>query len=142
MAMKSSVTPWLSDDRIDEWRADSWRLFGLESPAAWRYLARMAAQFGYNIRMLECADEAKAAADAELEACCDWVMDNVDHWPNSSEKADELRAARRPESLGLKQQALNALSHLETWAEAAGADATEAVFRIEKALESIPDEQS
>jgi hypothetical protein len=49
-------------------------------------LARKAAQWG---------------ADQELEACCDWVKSKQTYWAH-----DELRAARRPKPLSLKEQAM------------------------------------
>jgi hypothetical protein len=47
----------------------------------------------------------QAGADAELEACCEWMASK----PTSERKIPELRAARRP---SLKQQAMEILHDL------------------------------
>ncbi len=48
----------------------------------------------------------QAGADQELEACCEWLKNK--HWIEP-EFTDELYAARRPQPLSLKEQALEAL---------------------------------
>ncbi len=48
----------------------------------------------------------QAGADQELEACCEWLKNK--HWIEP-EFTDELYAARRPQPLNLKEQALEAL---------------------------------
>ncbi len=45
----------------------------------------------------------RAGADAELEACCEWIP----KW--TPWDADRLRAARRPKPQSLKEQALDEL---------------------------------
>jgi len=70
-----------------------WLIDGVGKPSLVNYLATEAAQWG---------------ADQELEACCDWL-----HWQNLATHADlipSLRAARRPKSPSLKEQALQALA--------------------------------
>ncbi len=47
-------------------------------------------------------------ADQELEACCEWLASKV----MSERKYPALRAARRPEPMSLKEQALEALGLL------------------------------
>jgi hypothetical protein len=47
-------------------------------------------------------------ADQELEACCEWL--DKGGWPGLSL---QLCAARRPEPQSLKEQALEALDHIE-----------------------------
>jgi hypothetical protein len=56
--------------------------------------------YGYEQAIAEAA--AKWAADQELEACCEWMASR----PTSERKIPELRAARRPKPLSLKEQAL------------------------------------
>lgn len=80
---------------------------------------------------------AEYAADQELEACCEWLRD--ENWTTSL--LNMLRAARRPKPPSLKQQALEALMHLENGAHHS-MDTTESVYRIRRALESIPDADS
>jgi hypothetical protein len=47
---------------------------------------------------------ARWGADMELEACCEWLRNSLSEDPR--EVAQELRAARRPKPLSLKEQAL------------------------------------
>lgn len=47
---------------------------------------------------------ARWGADMELEACCEWVNDDLAY-----DVADRLRTARRPKPPSLKEQALQAL---------------------------------
>jgi hypothetical protein len=62
----------------------------------WREIAVIAARWGY-----------KQGADQELEACCEWLDGWChDEFPGGIEN---LRAARRPEPLSLKEQALAVL---------------------------------
>jgi hypothetical protein len=76
----------------------------------------------------------QAGADQELEACCEWF---VRDWTDI-ETADTLRAARRPKPPSLKEQALQALAHLENGAHCS-MDTTESAHYIRRALESLPD---
>jgi len=46
---------------------------------------------------------AQKIADQELKACCEWSS-----WRHSRQIADQLRAAMRPKSPSLKEQALEA----------------------------------
>jgi hypothetical protein len=48
-----------------------------------------------------------AAANQELEACCEWLK--ADGYPGT---AIDLRATRRPKPPSLKEQALKALDHI------------------------------
>jgi hypothetical protein len=50
---------------------------------------------------------ARWGADQELEACCEWVNDDLAY-----DVADRLRAARRPKPPSLKEQALKTLDGL------------------------------
>ena len=58
----------------------------------WRKIAAIAARWGY-----------KQGADEELEACCKWIPKKTP-WDE-----EQLRAARRPKPLSLKEQALAVL---------------------------------
>ena len=71
-------------------------------------------------------------ADQELEACRLWVSEE------SIYAARDLVEARRPKPPSLKEQALQALGHLDKGAEPQ-MDTTEAVDTIRRALESLPD---
>ena len=54
---------------------------------------------------------ARWGADAELEACCEWLRRNVKTFTaaahlEAQRRSDELRAARRPKPPSLKEEAL------------------------------------
>jgi hypothetical protein len=74
----------------------------------------------------------QAGADAELEACCDWMSECTVGCPN------ELRAVRRPKPSSLKEQALAALNEADQ-----GLNESEWRQRsdtIRRALEALPDD--
>ena len=88
-----------------------------------KHIATQAAQWG---------------ADCELEACCDWFQEfyKTESWVKHDLK--HFRAARRPKPSSLKEQALQALAHLENGAHCS-MDTTESAHYIRRALESLPD---
>ena len=77
---------------------------------------------------------ARWGADQELEACCEWFL--LEGW--HPDHPNKLRAARRPKPPNLKEQALQALAHLENGAHCS-MDTTESAHYIRRALESLPD---
>ena len=87
----------------------------------WREIAAIAARWGY-----------KQGADEELEACCEWVS------PFSHDDChyeDKLRAARRPKSPSLKEQALEVVTGLEKrW------DLQCDLTLLRRALEALPND--
>ena len=111
------ITP--PDELVRHWS----RFQGDTHPEAlWFRIANEAAQWG---------------ANQELEACCEWLK--AKHWLGvEPEFADELRSARRPKPPSLKEQALQALSHLLDGA-AHSMDTTEPADYIRRALEQIND---
>ena len=83
--------------------------------------------------MLSFANQAaRWGSDQELEACCEWLDSK------GSPNASRLRAARRPKPPSLKEEALQALAHLENGAHCS-MDTTESAHYIRRALESLPD---
>jgi len=84
MTNQHPITP--PPDLIEQWQDES-----LETQIVdhIHYLAICAAQWG---------------ADRELEACCEWLEDTDCDDPQ--DVANHLRAARRPKSPSLKEQAL------------------------------------
>jgi hypothetical protein len=72
---------------------------------------------------------AQWGADAELEACCEWV-----DWKWSGIKSRELRATRRPKPPSLKEQALQSVKRFES-----GQDLMGDLDTIRCALEQLPD---
>ena len=71
----------------------------------------------------------QAGADAELEACCEWLRD--DGWSGTLAR---LRAALRPKPPSLKEQALKQMEVLESH----GADFCN-LGVLRRALETLPD---
>jgi hypothetical protein len=72
----------------------------------------------------------QAGADAELEACCEWLQD-----PDLNVDTYKLRAARRPNAPSLKEQALQALEALKQ-----RTTDPNIVEPLRKALEALPDD--
>jgi hypothetical protein len=86
-------------------------------PADWNTVAFLIAQWG---------------ADAELEACCEWLEEET-----PEPYINALRAARRPslKPPSLKEQALETLKYpKDFWSEAE-------VDTIRRALEQLPDNE-
>jgi exonuclease V gamma subunit len=88
-----------------------------------RYIATQAARWG---------------ADQELEACCEYLTRCAAWEPWEPEDIQEMRDLRRPKPPNLKEQALQALAHLENGAHCS-MDTTESAHYIRRALESLPD---
>jgi hypothetical protein len=100
---------------VEQWEAD-WHCSGNTNGNGFTYfVATRAAQWG---------------ADQELEACCEWLASKV----MSERKYPALRAARRPEPMSLKEQALKALDDISIASFEQNAANT-----IRRALESLPD---
>ena len=80
----------------------------------------------------------QAGADQELEACCEWIVQNCGklHW---WEIPGSLRAARRPKPPSLKEQALKALKVLPTPEGQVTLDITD-LNTIRRALEALPND--
>ena len=74
------------------------------------------------------AQAAQYGADQELEACCE-VLDNL----NEGSWSKYIRVARRPKPPSLKEQALEALDHIEF-----GYSTGEFGDTIRRALEALP----
>jgi hypothetical protein len=73
---------------------------------------------------------ARWGADQELEACCEWVNDDLAY-----DVADRLRAARRTKPPSLKEQALAELEILSDYAHGLGCSES----AIRRALEALDD---
>ena len=96
-----------------------------------KFMATRAAQWGWDQR----EPEIQAAADQELEACCEWLAARS---PGAALAATELRAARRPKPPSLKEQALEILrKHVDRGylTDESSADAD----TIRRALEQLDD---
>ena len=95
------------------------------------------------VRMLEFlpnkqvfSEVAQWGADQELEACCEWIVQNCGklHW---WEISVSLRAARCPKPPSLKEQALKALEPIERYASAPVTTNKESLALIRRALEQL-----
>jgi hypothetical protein len=95
------------------------------------------------VRMLEFlpdkqvfSEVAQWGADQELEACCEWIVQNCGklHW---WEIPVSLRAARRPKPPSLKELALAALEPIESSASAPVPTNKESLALIRRALEQL-----
>ena len=88
--------------------------------------------------VLDCAwrNGFQAGADQELEACCEWFQEfyKTESWVKHDLK--HFRAARRPKSPNLKEQALAKLAAMERLWEATGNTPSDIV---RKALEQLDD---
>ena len=78
----------------------------------------------------------QAGADQELEACCVWLRGND---PYEHDYHQMLRAARRPKSPTLKEQALEALENLNGECLLEGFECPEKVATIRRALDALPE---
>jgi len=101
-------------------------------------LVERAAQWGYDQRGKVNESKLQEARDQELEACCEWLnaasIDDCDLEPI----ADDLRAARRPKSPSLKEQAL---ALIDDCTDPHGDYLDDnALSTIRRALEALPDD--
>jgi hypothetical protein len=128
---------WLAD-AVQAYRRTS---FGdAVSTGRERFLAQLvadkAAQWAWDQR----EPEIQAAADAELEACCEWLADARNHRiGNDFGKiiSTEIRAARRPKPPSLKEQAIGLFKHRELHRDMVFNP--QDVNTILQALEALPD---
>jgi hypothetical protein len=95
-----------------------WLVDGVGKPSLVNYLATEAAQWG---------------ADQELKACCEWLV-SEGWFKYEHEAVEDLRTARRPKPLSLKERALQAWVCVE-----AGTDDQTAMAVIRRALEALDD---
>ena len=113
MTPEHSITP--PPELVEQWG---------HLPADWNTVAPLIAQWG---------------ADAELEACCEWV-----DWKWSGIKSRELRASRRHKPSSLKEEALAVLESVAVHELYGGAIADNRLSShdmrtIRRALEQLDD---
>ncbi len=112
---KHPITP--PPELVEQW-ASEWLRSKAALPASHirdNFMATRASQYG---------------ADQELEACCE----QIDEWRWEG-WAEKLRITRRPKPPSLKEQALEALDHIEF-----GYATGEFGDTIRRALEALPDD--
>jgi hypothetical protein len=114
MTEQHPITP--PPERVKQWWKEAQVATYMDLPCWLTYVATQAAQWG---------------SDQELEACCEWVNDDLAY-----DLADRLRAARRPKPPSLKEQALLAID------TAVADDRLSAVVAdvVRRALEALPDD--
>lgn len=83
------------------------------------------------------AQASQWAADAELDACCQYISNEGEWFAVPGHRLAELRAARRPKPPSLKEQALAELRELPIDPEL-GVRAS-ALDTIRRALEALPE---
>ena len=105
------ITP--PPELVNQWDEEGTEMF---RPEYQIHLTTRAAQWG---------------ADQELEACCDWMSECTVVCPS------DLRAARRPKPLSLKEKALLQLDVLNTDLSMHGLGWD--LSQIRRALEQLPD---
>ena len=128
--MANSITPppELSDEQVGNWLIDD--------GYPWEPSEQAVITITIS-RLKNVARQAfQAGADQELEACCEWLHDTCVEDPEDI--VPELRAARRPKPLSLKEQALALVEqHEEGWRPSPKDWDT-----IRRALEALPDNTS
>jgi hypothetical protein len=108
-----------SFEQFKEWLAEAEKAFPGDGKGLMGEVARLAYAAG---------------ADAELEACCEWLTEGPFGLSCTvNGLVDQLRAARRPKPPSLKQEAIKALRIMSDGVQTQQYDA------IRAALESLPD---
>jgi hypothetical protein len=115
MTQEHLITP--SPKLVEQW-LNEWHNAKVKHTSDLDYIAIQAANWGSN---------------QELEACCEWVSENV--YLNHPFSSHDLRAARRPKPPSLKE--LN-LKHLEVM-ERDSHYLPEIISDLRRAVESLPD---
>ena len=111
------ITPPL--EMLQQWASEYWGNPGECLGNGEKYIAAQSAQWG---------------ADQELEACCEWL----DRRLFGRDEIAELRAARRPKPLSLKEVALEDLRSIELLQKEHKIIAC--TFNIRRALEALPND--
>ena len=94
----------------------------------------LAAQWGWDQHRAATEAELQQRADQELEACEQAILDQEwFNWPEP--RLAQLRAARRPKPLSLKEQALQSVKRFES-----GQDLMGDLDTIRRALEALPND--
>ena len=113
MTQEHLITP--SPKLVEQW-LDEWHNAKVKHTGHLDYIAIQAANWGSN---------------QELEACCEWVSENV--YLNHPFSSHDLRAARRAKPPSLKEQALKLIDSNSPYLD----DAAMSIIR--RAVESLPD---
>jgi hypothetical protein len=120
--------PTPPQELVGRWSGEAFGVASIALSGADTHVAAKAAAWGYQEAMATITEREQAAANAELEACCQWL-----HSKNLRPESETLRAARRPKPPRLKEQALEAFEELIH-----GVNNID-VAVIRRALEQLPD---
>jgi hypothetical protein len=129
--INSSPIPSPLPELVQEWINEENGIFA-------EHIATRAAQWGADQQLKldaeQIAQAYQAGADQELEACIEWL----DHYvPRYAEWSANFRAARRPKSPSLKEQALEQLGCIQTDLNKFGMGISTHTIRL--ALEALPE---
>ena len=121
MTQEHLITP--SPKLVEQW-LNEWHNAKVKHTSDLDYIAIQAANWGSN---------------QELEACCEWVSENV--YLNHPFSSHDLRAARRPKPPSLKAQALQAAQrfYANGHEDCNDEEIKDDFDTIRRALESLPD---
>ena len=116
--MEHPITP--PDELVLQW-VKQWQQAPYQAKDIYRHIAAAAAQWG---------------ADQELEACCEWAVQNG---YNFTTIPIRLRSARRPKPPSLKEQALGAMGRFTINAHMTADEMSRDFDTIRRALEQLND---
>jgi hypothetical protein len=120
--------PTPPQELVGRWSGEAFGVASIAPSGADTHVAAKAAAWGYQEAMATITEREQAAADAELEACCQWLNSK-----DFRRLSAAFRAARRPKPPRLKEQALEAFEELIH-----GVNNID-VAVIRRALEQLPD---
>jgi hypothetical protein len=122
MTQHPITPPW---DLVQQWSDEA-----LTSPSA------------FEVKMKFATYAAQWGADMELEACCEWLRHDLDAYELVGLRAvyldHNLRAERRPVTLSIKDQALQALKRFSANAHTTGDEMTADFELLRQAVLQLP----
>jgi hypothetical protein len=117
---------------VGRWSGEAFGVAWIAPSGADTHVAAKAAAWGYQEAMATITEREQAAADAELEACCQWLNSK-----DFRRLSAAFRAARRPKPPSLREQALEAISRL--CASVIHDDLKDDAAIVRRAIEQLPD---
>ena len=106
MTNQHLITP--TENLIHKWESEWHHNRGQDTYE--EFMAKQAAQWGADQRGAATEAKLQEARDKELVACCEWLAEHT-CFHSESDLIKDLRAARRPQSPTLKEQALALVNH-------------------------------
>jgi len=102
----------------------------------YQWVKEVCPEYGKGVHLIEehvATQAARWGADQELDACCEWM---AKRFGEESHAMGLLRAARRPNSLSLKERSIALIDKIQANEEMWQTDELDVVRR---AIESLPD---